>query len=63
MSKKVSPTLRKRLQAQVRKGAENESADYCDSMASFIFMGPVTDRDRVIGKAWQAEADRKRKQA
>lgn len=62
MSKKVTPALRKRLQAQVRKSAKNETADYCDSMAAFIFMGPVPERDRVIGKTWEAEAARKRKE-
>ena len=60
MKKRLSDGYKKRLRAQVRTAAKNETSDSCDAMAAFIFMGPVPERDRVIGKAWEAEASRKR---
>lgn len=62
MSRREPLTIdqKKRLRAQVRKLAAGETAEYCEAMASFIFMGPVPERDRVVGKAWEAEARRKR---
>lgn len=54
----LSENAKHRLRAQVRRLAKDKSAAYCEQMAAFIFMGPTTERDRVVGRAWNEAARR-----
>jgi hypothetical protein len=55
--KTLSESHQRRLRAEVRKSAAEMSPDQREWWAAFVNMGPLcSPRDRVIGRAWLAEA-------